>query len=642
MNITPLNRWLTPMHSIALAAVIGLAGCGGSSSSDPVPDQPDPEPEPDMQSYHVELEGQQEVPMVHTEQSATASVTINETDRIVMAEMDLSDVTGVSGAHIHAGEVGTNGPVAFGFSDEDNDGVWMIEGEDVTQEQHDALLAGHWYVNVHTDDFPDGELRGQILTDTQSIHLFALSGDQEVPAVQTDAHGQGYLLFDNSNGALTLNAWTWDLDANAAHIHHAEAGLNGDVIHGLEASTETDGLWQLPEGTILSSDEVSALEMANLYVNVHSDAHPGGEIRGQILPDDYALVLFELSPGQEVPRVDSNASGLGYATLSTESGGLRLNAWSMDMDTNAAHIHQANIGENGDVVIGLEENMDHDGLWQTPENTALDADTQALLLAGGHYVNMHSEAFPNGEIRGQITPGAWEVMAFALNGSQEVPAIETEAEGDAYGLVNTETGNLMMVVNTRNFDDANAAHIHAGTAGMNGDVVVGFEQDGTDTSIWRLPAETSLDEATLAEFLDAGHYVNVHSPEHPAGEIRGQALTSDHVMFPLMLSGDQEVPPVETMASGHGAFTLQTVSGSLRGAFTESNIDSDAAHIHQAPAGENGDVVLGLEATDAGYQVPAETMLSNELIEIMLDEGHYVNVHSAAYPDGEIRDQITQ
>lgn len=641
MKITTLDPWRTQLRLLMLATIIGLTACGGSDDDDN-DYEPEPEPEPEMQTYEVQLEGAQEVPMVDTEQSAMATVTINETDLMVMAEMDLSDVSEVVGAHIHAGEVGINGPVAFGFSDSDEDGVWEIEGEDITEEQHDALLAGNWYVNVHTNSYPDGELRGQILTDTQMVHLFGLSGDQEVPAVETDAYGQGYLLYDSDNGALTLNTWTWDITANAAHIHHAEAGLNGDVIVGLEESADTEGLWQLPEDAMLSSDQVSALGMANLYVNVHTDANPGGEIRGQILPEDYALVLFELSPGQEVPRADSQASGLGYATLNTDTGGLRLNAWSMDMDTTAAHIHQAGIGVNGDVVIGLEENMDSAGLWQTPENTALDSDTQALLLSGGHYVNMHSESFPGGEIRGQITPAPWDVLAFALSGSQEVPAVETEAEGDAYVMVNTESGDLMLVVNTRNLDTASAAHIHGGIAGVNGGVVVGLEQDGTDAAIWRLPADTSLDAATLEEFLDAGHYVNVHTPTNPGGEIRGQALTSDHVMFPLMLSGDNEVPAVTTMASGHGAFTLNADTGSLRGAFMTSDITSNAAHIHQAPVGENGAVVIALDATETGYMVPAETALAEELETIMLDEGHYVNVHSAAYPAGEIRAQITK
>lgn len=538
MTTTKRHRGLRLMYLLMLATVTGLAGCSGSSSSngthsssssgnssssDSSSSMSEP-PAPELQSYSVQLDGEQGVPMVRTEQFAMASLTINETDMMVMAEMDLSDVAGVSAAHIHSGEVGSNGPVIFGLSDADSDSVWVVEGESITQEQHDALLAGNWYVNVHTESFPDGELRGQVVTDTQSVHVFTLSGDQEVPPVQTDAYGQAYLLYDSSNGAMTLNTWAWNLTATAAHIHLAEAGLNGEVVVEWEANADNEGVWQLPEGTILGSNEVTALQMANLYIDIHTEANPDGEIRGQILPDGYELLLFNLSSGQEVPRVDSSATGVGYATLNTESGGLRLNAWSMDMATNAAHIHQGGIGQNGDVVIGLEENMDHAGLWQMPENTTLGSDAQALLLSGGHYVNMHSESFPGGEIRGQIIPPTWNVLAFALSGSQEVPAVETEAEGDGYALVNTDSGGLMMVVNTRNLETASAAHIHTGTAGVNGDVLVGLEQDGTDASIWRLAVETSLDEAALADFLSAGHYVNVHSPSNPDGEIRGQII----------------------------------------------------------------------------------------------------------------------
>lgn len=410
MILAKKHRWLEPMYLLILSMAIVLAGCGGGSSGSngnsgnggPQPKPEPPAPPSEMQNYLVHLEGAQEVPTVETEQSASASVTINETDMLVLAEMDLSDVMGVSAARIHTGGVGSNGPVAFGFSDSNGDGVWEIESEDITQVQHDALLAGNWYVKVVTDTFPDGELRGQIMTETQSIHVFTLAGEQEVPPVSTDAYGQGYLLYDSSNGALTLNTWVWNLTATAAHINQAEAGLNGEIIVSWEASADNEGVWQLPEGTILGSNEITALQMGDLYINIHTEANPDGEIRGQILPDNYKLILFDLSPEQEVPSVDSNASGVGYATINTRSGGVRLNVWSMNMEANAAHIHQANIGENGDVAIGLEENADHAGLWQVPENTAMDSETQALMVSGGHYVNMHSDEFPDGEIRGQI------------------------------------------------------------------------------------------------------------------------------------------------------------------------------------------------------------------------------------------------
>jgi len=552
------------MCCLIFSAVIGLAGCGSSSGSnsnttppppatdtelepelepetDTQPEQetapdletspdsdaePETEAEPQFQNYGVRLDGTQQVPMVDTVHFAMAQVTVietnNETNRQVTAEIDLKDVPGVTIAQIRSGQVGADGPMLFAFTDENGDGLWEIKEKAVSQAQHDALLAGNWYLTVRTDKFPKGELRGQVLSAAQSVHVFTLSGDQAVPRVQTSAYGQGYLFYDGSNGVLTLNTHAWNLTPTAVHIYMAGAGLNGEVVAGWEVSPDDENVWHLADGNTLGKDEILALHMANLYVNIHTEAHPGGELRGQILPEDYALLLFDLSPDQEVPRVDSMASGTGYATINTRTGGLRLNVWSMGMDTKAVHIHEAGIGENGYALIALDENMDHAGLWQIPENIGMNADTQALLLSGGHYVNMHSNEFPAGEIRGQIIAAPWSIIAFALAGTQEVPPVETEAEGDGYALINAESGELMMVVNTRNLDAASAAHIHTGIVGVNGDVLAHLEQEGTDISVWRLPPETQLDEVTLTALLNGGHYVSVQTPSHPEGEVRGQ------------------------------------------------------------------------------------------------------------------------
>jgi hypothetical protein len=67
------------------------------------------------------------------------------------------------GAHIHNAPFGANGPIVFGFADDD----WALSGgavwEDMTPENVDELFAGNLYVNFHTDAYPAGEVRGQIL-----------------------------------------------------------------------------------------------------------------------------------------------------------------------------------------------------------------------------------------------------------------------------------------------------------------------------------------------------------------------------------------------------------------------------------------------------------------------------------------------
>ena len=108
-----------------------------------------------------------------------------------------------------------------------------------------------------------------------------LSGDQEVPAVKTAAAGSGTLMIgdDKSVGG---SVTTTGVAATAAHIHIAGAGKNGPVIVPLEKSG--DNGWKVPAGAKLNDDQMKAFKAGELYVNVHSAANPGGEIRGQLKP----------------------------------------------------------------------------------------------------------------------------------------------------------------------------------------------------------------------------------------------------------------------------------------------------------------------------------------------------------------------
>ena len=108
-----------------------------------------------------------------------------------------------------------------------------------------------------------------------------LSGDQEVPPVATSAKGNGTLMFGNDksvSGSIT----TTGINGTAAHIHEAAPGKNGGVIIPLVKAGE--GQWNVPAGAKLTDAQEAAYKSGNLYVNVHSDAHKDGEIRGQIKP----------------------------------------------------------------------------------------------------------------------------------------------------------------------------------------------------------------------------------------------------------------------------------------------------------------------------------------------------------------------
>jgi hypothetical protein len=113
-----------------------------------------------------------------------------------------------------------------------------------------------------------------------TVHV-RLTGTQEVPAVITRAHGAGVIEVA-ANGAVSGRITTRGIKGTMAHIHEAAPGKNGPPIIVLKRGPH--GTWVVPAGSKLSAREYKAFLAGHLYVNVHSLAHPGGEIRAQLEP----------------------------------------------------------------------------------------------------------------------------------------------------------------------------------------------------------------------------------------------------------------------------------------------------------------------------------------------------------------------
>ena len=106
-----------------------------------------------------------------------------------------------------------------------------------------------------------------------------LSGSQEVPPMTTIASGSGTIMV-GADKSVSGSVTTIGINATAAHIHMAAMGQNGPVIIALTKTA--DGVWSVPAGAKLTDAQYDAFKAGNLYVNVHSDAYKGGEIRGQL------------------------------------------------------------------------------------------------------------------------------------------------------------------------------------------------------------------------------------------------------------------------------------------------------------------------------------------------------------------------
>jgi len=107
-----------------------------------------------------------------------------------------------------------------------------------------------------------------------------LSGDQEVPAVKSAGAAAGAITIGD-DGAVSGSVTATGFTPTAAHIHQAAAGKNGPVIVPF---TKDGDKFSAPAGAKLTPDQMKAYKAGELYVNVHSAANPGGEVRAQLKP----------------------------------------------------------------------------------------------------------------------------------------------------------------------------------------------------------------------------------------------------------------------------------------------------------------------------------------------------------------------
>ena len=266
-----------------------------------------------------------------------------------------------------------------------------------------------------------------VLSVPQTEFSTTLAGANEVPPVESAATGTVTVTLEGTT--LTVSGSYEGLtvvETPGAHIHGpATTEANADVLFPLTFDNEAGTLSATVE---LGAEENAAfgpaafgyLQSGLLYANLHTEANPSGEIRGQLLATEEEPAVdsnftASLDGGAEVPPVTTEAAGTAAATLDAAGTTLTITGTYTGLSSplqpvgeSAGHIHEAPSGANGPVIVPLTLTPDEtDPLSGTISGTAPVGDGEGqlspeTLQGNGYYINIHTEMNPNGELRGQL------------------------------------------------------------------------------------------------------------------------------------------------------------------------------------------------------------------------------------------------
>ncbi|WP_037306715.1 CHRD domain-containing protein [Ruegeria halocynthiae] len=421
-----------------------------------------------------------------------------------------------------------------GFSVEvDDQPLASLTTEQSPEELVEEAVAGNLYYNIHTTDFPGGEIRGQLLVESdeteegvRTITLNAQLDAAQEPngASDSEATGVGTVVIRVEDDVVTYSS---DLSVegiastellpvagvSAIHLHNAPAGINGPVITDIVQDAGGDVNGELEDGgdvffEVIERDNLDSIE--NVEGSNDDDLILGDENDNVLNGNDGDDTIRGLAgndvlnggAGNDILEGgadnDTLVGGLGNDQLDGGEGIDTVDFRDIDVAVNAALI------EGGGIALrtpGFSVDFDDQPLEsltteQSPEELVAEA------VAGNLYYNIHTNDFPGGEIRGQllvtsdVTEGGIRTITLnaQLDAAQEPDgASDSEATGNGTVVIVVDGDSVtyssdLSVSGISPMDllpvaGVSSIHLHNAPAGINGPVITDIFQDAGGNTI---------------------------------------------------------------------------------------------------------------------------------------------------------------
>lgn len=235
-----------------------------------------------------------------------------------------------------------------------------------------------------------------------------------VPGVDPPAdgsEGQAELFPTDDPNALCFSytALTFTGPPTNAHVHDSTMD-NAAVVDMTTEQALTGEVWGCDFD--VADGVVGAIQStpSDYFVNVHTEANPGGEAQGTVFAPSFTFVA-DMSGDQEPGGGEEGAGGVAlvYGDQDDDSRICWFYFAGLSEAPSAAHIHVGDKGVSGPVLIPLDTPSSGEipVTWGCRDSTS-DTPSTAVQVAAvqadpeGHYVNVHTDTFPDGAIRGQL------------------------------------------------------------------------------------------------------------------------------------------------------------------------------------------------------------------------------------------------
>lgn len=470
-------------------------------------------------AYTTTLSGAQVVPGPGEDSYATAVCIYDRYASPVTLDCQVQhNVTDILSLGVYNGTAGNTGVLQFPFTD-------VTQGRNLretftfpSEDLQNDFLFGRMYLQINSNEFPGGSLRGQLL---QNDRAYArMTAEQTIPP-STGTTSEGIALatyaFANPDRWLSVDVVHDVVRPTGIDLRVGAPNQVGDKVATFD-NFESPAF----DNVQLTQREGEDLLEDILFLNIRSENNPDGDIRGQLITIDYvgvAAFTAHLTGNNVVPPVDTDNTGCAIVTFNCDTDVLDYVVFhSLDDNPSGAFLGIGGEGEQGVIIASLTD-------FVSPIYGSIKLNDQESfeLYANRMFVGVTVGDAGSEVIRGQLNTD-YSYWAY-LSGTNEVGPVTVPYHGCGIVRLNSEMTEIEFEVH-HNVPNPVVAGFYGAAEGDVGRIRFEIENlnvqlDGDDElSPWS--GTFTLDDDDLQALVQERLYFNIETLEHPNGVIRGQ------------------------------------------------------------------------------------------------------------------------